>query len=104
LSEGRVAGSGGELPLAGENEKHGSDINRVVSAYQKAGPVLNGSWQLMGSTGLGALLGWWLDKKLGTTPWLLLAGSVIGATAGMIAFIRTALAADKKTKTEKKGR
>ncbi len=38
-----------------------------------------------------AALGWWLDKKFDTAPWLLLAGLVFGATGGMISFIRTAL-------------
>lgn len=31
--------------------------------------------------GLGA--GYWLDKKLGTAPWLMLVGMVFGFTAGL---------------------
>ena len=38
-----------------------------------------------------AALGWWLDQKFETQPWLLLAGLLFGATGGMISFIRTAL-------------
>lgn len=30
--------------------------------------------------GLGA--GWWLDRKLGTAPWLLLSGLLLGVAAG----------------------
>lgn len=46
-------------------------------------------------------LGWWLDGKFGTKPWLLLAGTVFGAVGGMISFIRTAL---KAGGTQKKGK
>lgn len=42
--------------------------------------------------GFGAL-GWWLDTRFDTKPWLLLAGVIFGATGGMIGFIRTALMA-----------
>jgi F0F1-type ATP synthase assembly protein I len=38
------------------------------------------TWVL--STALGALLGVWLDRRLGTTPLLTLAGLVIGTVAG----------------------
>ncbi|MDR3039067.1 MAG: AtpZ/AtpI family protein [Candidatus Adiutrix sp.] len=31
---------------------------------------------------LGLGLGWWLDRKLGTAPWLLLLGLLIGIAAG----------------------
>lgn len=31
---------------------------------------------------LGLALGWWLDKKLGTAPWLLLSGLLLGIVAG----------------------
>ncbi|UQZ91118.1 ATPase F0F1 [Deltaproteobacteria bacterium Smac51] len=31
---------------------------------------------------LGLALGWWLDKKLGTAPWLLLLCLMLGIAAG----------------------
>lgn len=33
-------------------------------------------------------LGWWLDGKLGLSPWLLIAGVFLGATGGFLALIR----------------
>ncbi len=42
-----------------------------------------------------AALGWWLDGRFDTEPWLLLAGLVFGATGGMISFVRTALRAGR---------
>lgn len=47
-------------------------------------------------------IGYWLDTKFDTAPWLLLAGLVFGATGGMISFIRTALKAGKSS-TYRKG-
>lgn len=35
------------------------------------------------SLGLGVWGGHWLDAKLGTTPWFLLLGSVLGIAAGL---------------------
>jgi F0F1-type ATP synthase assembly protein I len=34
-------------------------------------------------------IGWWLDGEFGIAPWGRLAGVVVGATGGMIKFIRT---------------
>ena len=33
-------------------------------------------------------LGWFLDKWLGTDPWLLIAGIVLGSAAGLYEFVR----------------
>ena len=33
-------------------------------------------------------LGYWLDGKLGTTPWLLLIGIALGATGAFISLVR----------------
>ena len=35
--------------------------------------------------------GHWLDRRLGTAPWLLLAGLVIGMAAGFVSFLRVVL-------------
>ena len=40
---------------------------------------------------VGAVLGWFLDKWLGTRPWLLLLFLVLGMAAGMLNAYRTAM-------------
>jgi F0F1-type ATP synthase assembly protein I len=40
-------------------------------------------------------LGRWIDGKLGTEPWFMLAGLVIGVTGGFIKFFRAASALGK---------
>jgi F0F1-type ATP synthase assembly protein I len=44
---------------------------------------------------LGALLGWWLDGRWGTAPWLLLAGLLLGIGAGFYNFFRAVLGMTK---------
>ena len=45
-------------------------------------------FQLAGSVIGGLMLGSWLDKKLGWTPWLTLTGLLIGAIGGFYNLIR----------------
>jgi F0F1-type ATP synthase assembly protein I len=40
--------------------------------------------------------GRWLDAKFGTSPWLMLAGLLLGITGGLIQFVRAALELGKK--------
>ena len=37
---------------------------------------------------LFAAAGWWLDKKLGTGPWLLVAGVFLGAAGAFVSILR----------------
>ena len=71
-------------------------LGKFAEAYRKAGPYLNLGWTFAAAVGLGCFAGWWLDKKLGTAPWLLVAGSVLGMTAAFISFFRTISALGKK--------
>ena len=48
-------------------------------------------------------LGQWLDRKLGTDPWLLLLGAFLGAGAGFAAIYRR-LTSDLKREEEEKQR
>lgn len=44
------------------------------------------SWAL--STLLFLLAGWWLDRKVGTTPLFLILGAFVGASAGFYSMYR----------------
>jgi F0F1-type ATP synthase assembly protein I len=41
-------------------------------------------------------VGRWLDGKLGTAPWLMLAGLLVGIAGGLTKFLRAALALGKE--------
>lgn len=42
------------------------------------------------AVGLFAALGWWLDSKWNTRPWLLIAGCGVGFAAGLFQMVRAA--------------
>lgn len=44
----------------------------------------------------GGFLGYWLDKKCGTSPWLLVIGVLSGFALGLYIVIRSATANKKK--------
>src|SRR5688572_19446281 len=44
--------------------------------------------QFLVMMGLAMLLGWWIDGLLGTRPWLMVAGAVLGMTAAMVFVVR----------------
>ena len=73
-----------------------SDGESVGAAYRKAGPYLSASWQLTGSVALWTFIGWFLDGRLGTRPWLLVSGAVLGVGLGFYLFFRALMAIGKK--------
>lgn len=58
-------------------QSEGGSRPRLSSGAEFAGLGL----QFAGSMGLFGLLGWWLDRKLGTEPWLLILLIFVGAGA-----------------------
>lgn len=65
--------------------------NSRQSTMQQLGPYMGIGIQLAAAMTAFGALGWWLDTKLDTTPWLLVVGVTVGAVGGMISFIRTAM-------------
>ena len=70
----------------------------IASSYRKAGPYIDASWQLAGAVGLGTLLGWWLDGKLGTSPWCLVGGALSGIGIGFYLFFKILMNLGKRPK------
>jgi len=58
---------------------------------RKAAPYLNLGWSFAVTLAAGVLGGWWLDGKLGTRPWLLLTGALLGIAAAFVSFFRVVL-------------
>ena len=54
------------------------------------GPFLTLGIQLALGVVILFFAGRWLDEKLGTSPWLMLAGVFIGSAGGIIKFVMTA--------------
>lgn len=68
------------IVMADEDDKQ--ETNR------KSGMAYAAAFSLFASVVSGLIGGWLLDRWLGTAPWLLVAGIVLGAAAGFYELIR----------------
>jgi len=74
-------------PGSGGGERSGKgDWSR---ALREAAPYLGIGTTFAASVLLGLGVGYWLDKKLGTSPWLFLIGATLGLAAGFLQFYKT---------------
>jgi ATP synthase protein I len=66
-----------------KSEDDQSETNR------KSGLAYAAAFSLFAAVVGGLIIGWLLDRWLGTGPWLLVTGIVLGAVAGFYEFIRS---------------
>lgn len=57
-------------------------------------------FELAGCILLGLFAGQWVDKRLGTAPWLLILGVFIGAAAGIFSMLRILTTAERRAKSQ----
>ena len=65
-----------------KSEDDQQEINR------KSGLAYAAAFSLFSAVVAGLIAGWLMDRWLGTRPWLLVAGIVLGAVVGFYQFIR----------------
>ena len=66
-----------------DNKEDKEEINR------RAGAAYAAAFSLFAAVVSGLIVGWLLDRWLGTSPWLLVVGIVLGAAGGFYEFIRS---------------
>ncbi len=57
-------------------------------ANRKSGLAYAAAFSLFSAVLAGLIAGWLMDRWLGTRPWLLVGGIVLGAVVGFYQFIR----------------
>jgi len=56
--------------------------------YRKLADLTSLGMMLPASIAVGLFFGYWLDKWLGTKPWLLMIMTLLGVASGLISLIR----------------
>jgi len=64
----------------------GNDLERYSKAFQesmtKSAPIAGAGYTLIGAIILLGLIGYWVDRWLGFSPWFLLGGLLLGIIIG----------------------
>jgi F0F1-type ATP synthase assembly protein I len=83
---GFVSRSPSEQPHDDRRDGRKPDDQSALGMYRLVGI----GFEFASTVGVMALLGWYLDKRWQTTPWLLVTGIAIGFAAGLWNLIRSA--------------
>ena len=86
------------MPEPADHRRQGS---RWQASFREAGPYMGLGIQLAVSMVLFTLGGYLLDKWLQTTPWLTIAGAVLGMVAVFAYLVRLSQSLSKKQKPPK---
>jgi ATP synthase protein I len=70
------------LPVAGLEGKMFGKLIKDKSVRESIASASVVGLNLVSATFVGLFIGWWLDKWLGTGPWLLLTFLILGIVAG----------------------
>lgn len=72
-------------------------------AHLAAGEFLGVGLQFAGAILLFLFAGQWLDERLGTEPWLLLLGVIVGASAGFYSLYRQLVIVPRERERRRRG-
>ncbi|MCP3136498.1 AtpZ/AtpI family protein [Pyxidicoccus xibeiensis] len=64
------------------------ELGPAARQMRAAEPYISAVWKLVGGAVVGVLGGYWLDRWLGTGPWLLVGLSLTGISVGFYGFLR----------------
>ncbi len=78
-----------------KNKKGESESDSVAEALKELGPYMGLGSVLAISTGAGTIGGVYLDRWLGSSPWLTLTGIFLGIGVGFVAVFQTLAAQEK---------
>lgn len=88
-------------PPVDENPRGGS-ARDWTNALREAAPLLSLGTTLAVTVAAVLGLGYWLDARLGTQPWFLLAGGCLGVALALYQFIRTVTRDSKDRRSDPK--
>jgi F0F1-type ATP synthase assembly protein I len=84
--EPRPPAEGEDVPVTSGLERQAAADAESASWYRMAGVGV----EFVVAIGAFAALGWWLDGKFGSSPWLVIAGCGIGFVVGLWGMVKAA--------------
>lgn len=82
--------------MAEPGKDDGSELSPTARGMRAAVPYMNAVWKLVGGAVFGVLAGYFLDRWMGTTPWILVGLSAVGISVGFYGFLRDMLRMGKR--------
>jgi ATP synthase protein I len=61
---------------------------RRLTDFRRLAELSSTALVLPSSIAIGLFFGYWLDKRLGTAPWLLLVFTLLGVVSGLLSLFR----------------
>jgi ATP synthase protein I len=76
-----------------DNDRDRGELRRSTAEFQRraeqAGPAAGAGYTLIGAIMLLGLIGYGLDRWIGTAPWFLVGGLILGVVVGMYELAKT---------------
>jgi ATP synthase protein I len=88
--------------MAADKRSKPDQIHRR-SSISGAGQYIGGGIQFAAAIFLFLFVGQWLDRRLGTEPWLLLLGVFVGAAAGFYSLYRQLVVGPRDRERQRRG-
>ena len=82
--------------MAEQEPQKQDELSEPARQMRAAQPYIGAVWKLVGGAVVGVLGGYFLDKALGTGPWLLLGLSLAGIGVGFYGFLHEVTRLGKK--------
>ena len=76
-----------EEPRDERKARQGEELSDTARQMRAAQPYIGAVWKLVGGAVVGVVGGYFLDKWLGTGPWLMLGLSLVGIGVGFYGFL-----------------
>jgi len=86
-----VVGVEKSLCKKAQTPRHETEIPMPHDQNTNWGSMAGVGLQIGVGVGLGCVVGWWLDKKYGWSPWGIVAGSMLGLASGIYLMIKETL-------------
>jgi F0F1-type ATP synthase assembly protein I len=92
----RALAEGTERLIQVAKPKEDDGLSEAARAERGAAPYLEAVWRMVAALVLGAVAGFWADRKLGLAPWGVVSGLGLGLALGFWSLMRSLSKLEKR--------